>query len=51
MRRAKEIGVDVFIELGVHNSYGALTKLGDAVFTGALGQNLRSLPIAYIRKS
>ncbi|MHA2067979.1 MAG: glycerate kinase type-2 family protein [Candidatus Thorarchaeota archaeon] len=50
MKRAEEAGLDLYEELNNHNSYGALTKLGDTIYTGVLGQNLRSLFIAYIKK-
>jgi glycerate-2-kinase len=41
--RASELGINIFHELDKHNSYEVLTKLEDTIFTGALGQNLRSL--------
>ncbi len=51
MKRAEETGLDIFKELSTHNSYGVLTRLGDAVFTGVLGQNLRSLSMIHIKKT
>ncbi|MCL4369067.1 MAG: DUF4147 domain-containing protein [Actinobacteria bacterium] len=48
MERAAAAGLDVFEELDNHNSYEVLTKLGDALFAGQLGQNLRSLFLACI---
>jgi glycerate 2-kinase len=51
MERANQIGIDVFEELSNHNSYGVLTKLDDAIFTGVLGQNLRSLSTVYVKKT
>jgi glycerate 2-kinase len=50
MKRAEEAGLDLYEELNNHNSYEALTKLQDTIYTGVLGQNLRSLFIVYIKK-
>ncbi len=50
MQRAAAAGIDVFTELDNHNSNQVLTSLGDTVLTGQLGQNLRSLFLAYIDK-
>ncbi len=50
MKRAEEAGLDLYEELNKHNSYEALTKLQDTIYTGVLGQNLRSLFIVYIKK-
>jgi len=48
MERAREAGVDVFEELGNHNSYGVLNKLSDNIFTGVRGTNVQDLRVAYI---
>ena len=50
MERTRDAGVNVSEELGNHNSYGALKKLGDNIFTGARGTNVRDLRIVYIGK-
>jgi len=50
MKRAEEAGLDLYRELNNHNSFGTLTKLGDTIYTGVLGQNLRSLFTVYIKK-
>ena len=49
MLRAEQLGINIFEDLKNHNAYRTLTKLGDAVFTGVLGQNLRSLIMIYVR--
>jgi glycerate 2-kinase len=48
MTRAQEVGVDVLDELNRHNSFGALTKLDDAILTGARGTNVQDLRVIYI---
>jgi glycerate 2-kinase len=50
MTRAEAAGLDVYEELHNHNAYGVLTKLGDTISTGVLGQNLRSLFTVYINQ-
>jgi glycerate-2-kinase len=47
MDRAEEAGIDVYEELKNHNSGWALEKLGDSIFTGALGTNVRDLRLIY----
>jgi len=47
VERAVEAGIDIYEELKNHNSGGALEKLGDSIFTGAQGTNVRDLRIAY----
>jgi glycerate 2-kinase len=49
MFRAEQHGINIFNDLQNHNCSRPLTKLGDTVFTGVLGQNLRSLIIIYVR--
>ncbi len=46
--RALEAGIDVFEELGNHNSYEALKRLEDNIITGARGTNVRDLRVFYI---
>ncbi|MGQ9781396.1 MAG: glycerate kinase type-2 family protein [Nitrososphaeria archaeon] len=48
MTRAQERGVDVFEELDSHNSYSALSQLGDLIFTGARGTNVQDLRVIYV---
>jgi glycerate-2-kinase len=50
MRRTREAGVDVYEELSKHNSYQALTELGDTITTGAQGTNVQDLRLVYIGK-
>ena len=52
-RAAKEVGVNVFEELGRHNSSPALRRLGDTIYTGIQKTNVRDLRIIYVggRKS
>lgn len=50
MTRAQDRGIRLFEDLRNHNSYSAVTKLDDAIFTGLLGQNPRSLLMLYIAK-
>ncbi len=50
MQRAQESGLDLYAELDNHNSYGALSKLGDTILAGQLGRNLRSLFVVYVGK-
>ena len=48
MVRAREVGIDVALELRNHNSNYALQKLGDAVYTGIQGTNVQDLRVVYI---
>ena len=48
MKRAEEAGVDVLEELSRHNSFNALTTLGDTIITGARGTNVQDLRVIYI---
>ena len=48
MKRAKELNVDVFRALREHNSYEALIRLEDAIFTGSTGTNIQDLRLIYI---
>ncbi len=50
MTRAQDCGINIFKELKNHNSYRVMTKLDDAIFTGLLGQNPRSLLMLFITK-
>lgn len=50
MTRVQDCGVNIFEELKNHNSHGVMTKLDDTIFTGLLGQNLRSLLLLFIAK-
>ncbi len=46
--RAAAAGVDVFAELANHNSYGALSALGDLLYTGIRGMNVRDVRLIYV---
>lgn len=48
MRRAKELGVDVFRALREHDSYEALRRLEDHIFTGSTGTNIQDLRLINI---
>jgi glycerate-2-kinase len=48
MKRAKDVGVDVFEELNRHNSFIALKKLEDTIITGARGTNVQDLRVIYV---
>ena len=48
MLRAKELNVDVHKALQDHNSYEALTRLQDAIYTASTGTNVQDLRIIYI---
>jgi glycerate 2-kinase len=48
MKRAKELNVDVFRALYKHNSYEALIRLEDIIFTGSTGSNIQDLRLFYI---
>jgi glycerate-2-kinase len=48
MKRAKELNVDVFRALYEHDSYEALVKLEDTIFTGSTGTNIQDLRLFYI---
>lgn len=48
MQRANEAGIDIFTELERHNSNAALKKLGDTIFTGNSGTNVRDLRVIYV---
>ena len=50
MRRTRDAGIDVYEELSEHNSYQALTELGDTITTGAQGTNVQDLRLVYIGK-
>jgi glycerate-2-kinase len=47
--RLEEESINVADELRNHNSYGALKRLGDNIFTGARGTNVRDLRVIYVR--
>jgi len=49
IRRAEERGIHIFEELDKHNSYIALSKLGDLIFTGARGTNVQDLRVVYVK--
>lgn len=46
--RAGAAGIDIMAELANHNSYGALSTLGDLIYTGIRGMNVRDLRLIYI---
>jgi glycerate 2-kinase len=48
LARAKAAGIDLTGELANHNSYAALSTLGDLVFTGIRGMNVRDLRLIYV---
>ncbi len=48
MKRAKELGVDVFGALREHDSYEALRRLEDSIFTGSTGTNIQDLRLIYV---
>jgi glycerate 2-kinase len=48
LRRAREAGFDVAAELRNHNSGGVLEALGDAIYTGVRGTNVRDLRVVYV---
>ncbi len=48
MERIRKAKLDVFDELGNHNSYGVLSTLGDTIITGALSTNVRGLGVVYV---
>ena len=48
MQRAKELNVDVHKALQDHNSYEALTRLQDTIYTGSTGTNVQDLRVIYI---
>jgi glycerate 2-kinase len=48
MARAEKQGIRILEELDKHNSYNALLKLGDLIFTGARGTNVQDLRLVYI---
>jgi glycerate-2-kinase len=43
LKRANDIGLDIFKSLMRHNSAEVLTKLGDAIITGPTGTNVMDL--------
>ena len=46
--RARELGIDLFSVLNRHDATSALTKLGDAILTGATGTNVNDLKLMII---
>jgi len=48
MKRARELNVDVYKALQDHNSYEALTKLRDTIYTGSTGTNVQDLRVIYV---
>jgi len=48
MQRARELNVDVYRALQDHNSYEALSRLQDTVYTGNTGTNVQDLRVIYI---
>jgi len=46
--RARELGIDLFSVLNRHDATSALTKLGDAILTGATGTNVNDLKLMLI---
>jgi glycerate 2-kinase len=51
LARAASVGVDVNAELANHNSYGALNAVGDLIYTGVRGTNVRDLRLIYVAAS
>ncbi|MCX8188327.1 MAG: DUF4147 domain-containing protein [Nitrososphaeria archaeon] len=48
VQRAKDKGINVLEELEEHNSYNALSKLSDLIFTGARGTNVQDLRAVFV---
>ena len=48
MERAKALDVDIHKALQEHNSYDALTRLQDTVYTGSTGTNVQDLRVIYV---
>ncbi len=49
MRRAEHLRVDIHDALSQHNATHALTRLGDAISTGATGSNVNDLKLMLLR--
>jgi glycerate-2-kinase len=49
--RIREHQVDLDAELALHNSYPVLAALGDAIYTGHTGTNVRDLRVVYVGAS
>ena len=48
LKRTRQIGMDLLEELDKHNSYEALKRLKDNIFTGVRGTNVQDLRIVYV---
>jgi glycerate-2-kinase len=48
VKRAKELDVDIYKALEDHNSYQALARLEDLIYTGSTGTNVQDLRVIYI---
>ena len=48
MERTRKAELNVFDELGNHNSHEVLARLGDTIITGALSTNVRGLGVVYV---
>jgi glycerate 2-kinase len=46
--RAKDARIDVAEELANHNSHAVLETLGDAIYTGIRGTNVRDLRVVFV---
>jgi glycerate-2-kinase len=46
--RAAKMGIDVQAELRNHNSYHVLSELGDTIYTGVTGTNVRDILVGYV---
>ncbi len=46
--RCGEAGFDVAAELANHNSHAVMETLGDAIYTGIRGTNVRDLRVVYV---
>jgi len=48
VKRARELDVDIYKALEDHNSYQALARLEDLIYTGSTGTNVQDLRVIYI---
>jgi glycerate-2-kinase len=46
--RVAKMGIDVQAELRNHNSYHVLSELGDTIYTGVTGTNVRDILVGYV---
>ena len=51
LARTKAAGMDMSAELANHNSYAVLDALGDLIYTGIRGMNVRDLRLIYVGAS